>query len=153
MLQMMNVTTDAKRLNVYKGYGTSKRDSRSREDSSIDLLSVFVEGFNSMLKSKAILRLVTIAIIATVVICLSKTVSADSNVNYYKYYQTYTVQNGDTLWKIAGKFAHDESRNEYIKEVAELNDMSGSYVVAGQKLIVPYYSTEFNPLDAVSYDD
>lgn len=169
MLQMMNVAIDNNRINAYRNYGaainrnankyTNKYTNRNMNitESNIGLsFSDFVEslmiGFNNLLKTKVALTIITLLIIITVSYFLSGNVSADNNIHYYKYYQTYTVQNGDTLWKIAGKFALEESRSEYIKEVANLNDMSGTYIVAGQKLVIPYYSTEFRASDAVAYN-
>lgn len=143
--------------NIKKKIKTNRKTNSYNIDSICDislikLFALLILGFNKMLRSKVVLTIVTLVIVFSVSILLSKNVNADNNVHYYKYYQTYTVQNGDTLWKIAGKFAHDESKNSYIKEVAELNDMSGTYIVAGQKLVIPYYSTEFNETEAVAFN-
>ncbi len=69
----------------------------------------------------------------------------------YKYYTNITVQQGDTLWAIAEKQLADEdtstaykNKRSFIKEVISLNHLKdGNYLLAGQKLIVPYYSTEY----------
>ena len=69
----------------------------------------------------------------------------------HKYYTNITVRQGDTLWAIAEDQLADEatsaaykSRRSFIKEVISLNHLKdGNYLLAGQKLIVPYYSTEY----------
>ena len=62
----------------------------------------------------------------------------------YKYYTSYTVQEGDSLSMIAGRYMTDDyaSVNKYISEVTTINHIaSASDIYAGQKLILPYYST------------
>ena len=69
----------------------------------------------------------------------------------YKYYTAITVQQGDTLWSIAERqLSSKENSSEYkgtrsyMKEVVSLNKLdNGNYLLAGQKLIVPYYSSEY----------
>lgn len=65
----------------------------------------------------------------------------------FKYYTRITVEAGESLWDIADEFIdYDiyESKNSYITEVQSINhlDESGT-IVAGQTLVVPYYSSEF----------
>lgn len=63
----------------------------------------------------------------------------------YKYYANIEIQSGDTLWAIADSYmdsAHYMSRTDYINEVMSINHMVTDRLVAGQKMIVPYYSSE-----------
>lgn len=63
----------------------------------------------------------------------------------YKYYTSIEIEKDDTLWSIADEYmdaAHYASRGDYISEVMSLNHMGDSSIVSGQKLIVPYYSSE-----------
>ena len=63
----------------------------------------------------------------------------------YKYYANIEIQRGDTLWEIADAYMdadHYRNRTEYINEVMRLNHMVTDHLVTGQKLVVPYYSTE-----------
>ncbi len=66
----------------------------------------------------------------------------------YKYYETITVTQGDSLWSIAQAHMDDDhysSVNAYINEVRSINNMDrdASEITAGTKLVIPYYSTEF----------
>lgn len=64
-----------------------------------------------------------------------------------KYYTGITVMAGDSLWSIADEYIDYEqypSRESYIEEVCSINRLEdASGIRAGQRLIVPYYSTEF----------
>lgn len=64
----------------------------------------------------------------------------------YKYFTSIEVASGDTLWTIAQEYSDTEnydSIDEYIEEVKNMNHMSSDTLMAGQFLIVPYYSQEF----------
>jgi hypothetical protein len=63
----------------------------------------------------------------------------------YKYYANIEIQDGDTLWTIADTYmdsTHYLRRNDYMNEVMNLNHMTSDRLIAGQKIIVPYYSDE-----------
>lgn len=71
-----------------------------------------------------------------------------SNANSgFKYYTKVTVKAGESLWDIADEYIdYDvyESKNSYIAEVKRMNHLEDSDdIMAGQTLIVPYYSTEY----------
>lgn len=94
-----------------------------------------------------------ISIIAIATLCIIVIFSASygaikSNANSkFKYYTSITVETGENLWDIADEYIdYDiyENKNNYIAEVQSINhlDESGT-IVAGQMLIVPYYSAEF----------
>lgn len=63
----------------------------------------------------------------------------------YKYYTSIQVEAGDTLWEIAGRYLCEESgsRDAYIRELMQINGLSGSTIRAGQYLTVVYYSAEY----------
>ena len=63
----------------------------------------------------------------------------------FKYYREIEVQYGDSLWSIAEEYGGDHYKTslEYIKEVKNINHMHTDVIKEGQKLIVPYYSSEF----------
>lgn len=74
---------------------------------------------------------------------LTKATTADEAEKvYYKYYTQIEITSGDSLWEIAGKYMEHgpyKSRNDYMKEVVELNQLSDTTIVLGQHLVVPYY--------------
>ncbi|GFI01371.1 MAG: peptidoglycan-binding protein [Lachnospiraceae bacterium] len=64
----------------------------------------------------------------------------------YKYYKSIVVQDGDTLWNYACQYGEEQyygSYDDYINEVICINSLSDDKIIAGQHLILPYYSTEF----------
>lgn len=61
----------------------------------------------------------------------------------YKYYTSIDISYGDTLCSIADEYAYGfDSSKEFIDEVMFTNHMLDDSIVAGQSLIIPYYSTE-----------
>jgi len=64
-------------------------------------------------------------------------------VTTYKYYKSITVNNDDTLWNIAVMYSNDSNYDKYINEVKHINHLSGTEIMNGMSLIIPYYSTEF----------
>lgn len=94
--------------------------------------------------------LATICLIAVCVISynsLRSSASAGSDERFYKYYTGITVQYNDTLWNLADEYINYElydSKQEYIEEVCSINRLeNGNALVAGRKLIMPYYSAEY----------
>lgn len=64
----------------------------------------------------------------------------------YKYFTSIQIERGDSLWSIAEEYGdevHYESYEEYITEVKSINHLKDDEIVAGQYLIIPYYSYEF----------
>ena len=95
--------------------------------------------------------LLTICIIALLAIgsnaLLTKATTTDEAKDvYYKYYTQIEIQDGDSLWDIAGKYMKYgpyESRNDYMNEVVELNQLSSTTIIKGQHLVVPYYESTY----------
>lgn len=64
----------------------------------------------------------------------------------YKYFMSYEVEAGDSLWSIASDNCdeHYESIEDYIEEICIINSISDeSSLIAGNHLIIPYYSFDF----------
>lgn len=95
--------------------------------------------------------LLTVCIIALLVIGSSTifakaTTAEEADKVYYKYYTQIEIQDGDSLWSLAGKYMKNgpyESRKEYMEEVAQLNQLSSTKIIKGQHLIVPYYEDTY----------
>lgn len=63
----------------------------------------------------------------------------------YKYYTSIEIRKGDTLWGMADQYMdrdYYETRADYISEVMKINHMVTGRLIAGKKLIIPYYSAE-----------
>lgn len=58
-----------------------------------------------------------------------------------KYYTCITIEEGDTLWNIAGRYMTEEysSTQAYIDEVLSINNMNTDVIIEGTNLLVPYY--------------
>lgn len=63
----------------------------------------------------------------------------------YKYYKSIMISDGDTLWSIAAQNmdSHYEHAADYVAEVKRMNSLETDRIIAGNYLIIPYYSTEF----------
>ena len=104
---------------------------------------------NRIRRTKQIIErvLLTICLIALLAIgssaILTKATTNEEAKNvYYKYYTQIEIQEGDSLWSIAGEYMANgpyESRREYMNEVAELNQLRSTKIMKGQNLIVPYF--------------
>ncbi len=58
-------------------------------------------------------------------------------------YESVLVRKGDTLWSIAEANMQGASNAEiraYVDEIAELNEISPTYIKAGKYIIVPKYN-------------
>ena len=73
---------------------------------------------------------------------ISAFASAREKARIHKYYTSIQLRQGDSLWELAGEYAStDQSEQEFIGEVCEVNGISESNILhSGQYLVVPYYS-------------
>ncbi len=73
---------------------------------------------------------------------ISAFASAREKARIHKYYTSIQLRLGDSLWELAGEYAStDQSEQEFIDEVCEVNGISESNILhSGQYLVVPYYS-------------
>ena len=70
----------------------------------------------------------------------------DADIPRYKYYKSITIEQGDSLWSIAGKYMKNgpyDSRKEFMEEIAELNQLTSTKIIKGQNLIVPYFEDTY----------
>lgn len=93
------------------------------------------------------------AAVCLILLCVfsfdSLTTSAKNNTEEIslKYYTGIIVKSGDNLWDIADAYIDYEQykdKNTYIDEVCSINHLEdASDIRAGQRIVVPYYSSEF----------
>ena len=109
---------------------------------------------NRIKRTKQIIErvLLTICLIALFAIgssaTLTKATTTEEAKNvYYKYYTQIEIENGDSLWEIAGRYMEHgpyETRNDYMNEVVKLNQLSNTTIIKGQHLVVPYYESAYH---------
>ncbi len=75
---------------------------------------------------------------------LSEATAKDKDISY-KYYTSIEIQYGDSLWSLAKEYAGEEyaSAEDYVHEVMQINHLREENLIAGQYLIIPYYSNIF----------
>ena len=58
-----------------------------------------------------------------------------------KYYTSIHLEEGDTLWSIAQTYYSDseESIEEYVRELRQINSLSDNHIDAGHYLTIRYY--------------
>lgn len=99
-------------------------------------------------KKNIVITLLTICLVTALSFTasgfLSNAQSDNMNVEF-KYYKSVMVEQGDTLWSIASRHANSsyKSKEEYIKEVMNMNRLTDDNITAGSYLIIPYFSSEF----------
>jgi nucleoid-associated protein YgaU len=84
-----------------------------------------------------------VLILALSVFSLSAKADSTENANEYKYYTSYRIEQGESLWSISEKFMdteHYDSVTEYMKEVKSVNGISGDKIQSGNYLLIPYFS-------------
>lgn len=70
--------------------------------------------------------------------------SKEDTSSYHKYYTSIQIESGDTLWDIADRYTKhlNISKLEYIDEICQINGISKDEIIAGEYIVVPYYSNE-----------
>lgn len=89
-----------------------------------------------------LLSIIVLAVILSVFIGgIGNTVKAADN--YHKYYTSIEIMPGDTLSDYYETYGeHYNCMKDYTKEVCMINGIEVDEIVAGNYLIVPYYSLE-----------
>lgn len=98
---------------------------------------------------KCLTGCLTLAVIVCVILICTVSygsIRAQANTGF-KYYTCITVEEGDTFWSIASQYIdpdYYEDLGSYIAEVENINHLDAcETLLAGQRLIVPYYSAEY----------
>ncbi len=77
--------------------------------------------------------IMTLTIIVTSLTFAATVQGADTGDSY----QTVVVEQGDTLWDIAGEYNNGHDLRAYINEVKKANNIEGSAIFAGDVLKMP----------------
>lgn len=101
------------------------------------------------LQKRVITVIITMVIVLSGVISFSvfnaKAKSSQNEVTLYKYYKNVEIQCDDTLWDLA-KENYDKDKQsikEYMNEVKSINHLTDDSIVAGNYIVLPYYSNTF----------
>lgn len=102
------------------------------------------------LRRRFLLFAVTIILVTLLAISYSAILSHATSEDdiRYKYFTSIQVEYGDTLTSIAETYLSEQddaaSVSAYIEEVVSINHLKDETILAGQYLVVPYYSIEFH---------
>ena len=109
----------------------------------------------SLQKREAVVRRQRSVFAVVLIVLISLGILLGSNMNafasskadiasYNKYYTSIRIESGDTLWSIADEYIADFnlSKEDYIHEICQLNQISEDEIHAGAYIIIPYYSQE-----------
>lgn len=102
---------------------------------------------NKFLRVSLLSSFVILSILIFVLSYNTNANTVDGKEPVYKYFTSYQIDKGDTLWTIVVKFNPTFSYKEVMKTVDEIRDINhlGAFekITAGEHLVVPYYSTEY----------
>ena len=92
-----------------------------------------------------VITIVLVTVLAVSYHAILSEATTETGASSYKYYTSIEISHGDTLWAIAEEYAGEEyaSNQDYIDEVMQINHLKDDTLIAGNHLIVPYYSAEF----------
>ena len=84
---------------------------------------------------------IVFSLCASFMVTNAKTINDD---NYYKYFTSVQVKEGDTLYSLAEEYGdYFESDKAFINEVKYANHLIDDTIYTGSYLVVPYYSEEY----------
>ncbi len=90
----------------------------------------------------ALALLALIAVIPSVHSASEADLAARTKAEVRVCYESYEVQAGDSLWKIAGQHAagYGMTTAEYVEVLRDMNHLRGDRIVTGQRLLIPFKS-------------
>ncbi len=92
-----------------------------------------------------LLSVSAVAVLVFILIFSSKNITQANESSSYvaktKYYKTIDINAGDSLWTIANEYKSGEYRSvtDLINEIKLINNLTNEKIIAGEKLIVPYF--------------
>ena len=68
----------------------------------------------------------------------------EESVLYDRYYKSIQIQEGDSLWQIAGEYCQDRpmTKDEYISALRQMNNLKKDTIHKGQYLTVVYFEAK-----------
>jgi len=95
----------------------------------------------------AVFSVCFIALIAVCYFSIKSSANTGDDAISFKYYTEITVSEGESLWSIADEYidyAQYKNKATYVAEVQQINHLNENCDIrSGQKLVLPYYSSEF----------
>lgn len=87
--------------------------------------------------------IIVLCAIVTTVNLLSSQAEEQKSSPYHKYYTSIQIQDGDSLWSIAETYRTHSGKSaaEYVRDLKEMNSLSGDTIHAGHYLTIYYYDS------------
>lgn len=76
-------------------------------------------------------------IVLIFILCIAFTIMGVAKYGKEQAYNEIVITEGDTLWGLASLHADNESKDEWIKKVKQLNDLSSDTIRIGENLRLP----------------
>ncbi len=101
----------------------------------------YTSSFRKMLLFICLLLTVLFVILSRVLITAEAVAPDETGECQQKYYMSYEVQDGDTLWDLAGEYNDFsvQDSSTYIAEVRSMNHIDGDTIHAGDYIVLPYF--------------
>ena len=99
---------------------------------------------SSLRKTGALLSLLLVLVLSGVFgrnMVNASAIETEGQKEYKKYYTSILLEEGDSLWSIAREYSRGSGReiSDYIREIRQINRLSGDIIHAGNYLTVVYY--------------
>lgn len=72
-----------------------------------------------------------------------------SHNNHHAHTVQMKIEQGDTLWTLAGEYSGNMPQHEWIDEIMKENNMTTPVITAGQTLLIPDAQFKFAPDSSV----